>query len=582
MNRYLFLTIFLFFTICEKSFGMAVYKDEKINTSRVWEGKIYVYGKVLVTQNATLTIKPGTKIFFNKVDQDNDGQSETTLIVNGNIIAEGTKDLPILFSSNEPNKDWGDWKEIQINHAKNFKFLHSVFEFSEYGLHIHFSQGIIKDCIFRKNGDATRLGNSKIEFLNNLFEHNNGKALNFTNCNLTFKNNTVRNNREGIFVFEKVGNAEIQGNNIYENFVNITTGDFFTGVLTLGLNYIDNTVGIKNSIKFLSKESPFIGILPDLKDAYVKKTIQTEGFVDGEASANGDSIFFSSFDGNLYRYFFTSGNVKKISIGDFFDCKPLVFGKHLVVTTWSGIVAAYDTEKEDFIWKIQLNKSLKDDHRMSSPVIAKENLIIARPDGNVYEIDISNGKTINSYIFEDEFRATPLVLDSKIYLFGVMGSVISIDIVNKVVKTQRLQASFYSQPVLYKDKIVVVDKNGKLFFINYDLIVEKGYQFDATFRHQSPIVYNDKLFLFSLDGKVITLHDDKIEIELLDEIFTATPLVMYDYIVVSTFSGKLLFYSKVEHFFLNGFGEIQFSPYFSNDELYIGTRENKIYVIQTW
>lgn len=582
MNRNLFLTIFLFFIICEKSFGMAVYKDEKINTSKVWEGEVSIYGKIVITQNATLTIKPGTKIFFNKVDQDNDGESETTIIVNGNIIAEGTKELPILFSSNEVNKDWGDWKEIQINHAKNFKFLYSIFEFSEYGLHIHFSHGIIKNCIFRKNGDATRLGNSKIEFTNNLFEHNNGKALNFTNCNLIFKNNTVRNNREGIFVFEKVGNAEIQGNNIYQNFVNITTGDFFTGVLSLGLNYLDNTVGIKSGIKFVSKESPFIGILPELKDAYVKKTVHTEGFVDGDASANSDSIFFSSFDGHLYRYFFNSGIVKRITIGDFFDCKPLILGKYLVVTTWSGIATAYDIEKEDFVWKIQLNQSLKDDHRMSSPVIVNKNLIIARTDGNVYEIDIGNGKIINSYTFEDEFRATPLVLDNKIYLLGVMGSIISIDIVDKVVKVQRLEASFYSQPVLYRDKIVAVDKNGKLFFISYDLIVKKQYKLDATFRHQTPIVYNDKLFLFSLDGKVITVNDDRIETEELNEIFTSKPAIIYDYIVVPTFSGKLLFYSKEKHFFLNGFGEIQFSPYFSNDELYLGTRDNKIYVIKPW
>lgn len=68
-------------------------------------------GFVYVTEGATLTIEPGTII---KGDKD----TKATLVVErgGKIMAQGTKDKPIVFTSNQPKgqRTYGDWGGIVI------------------------------------------------------------------------------------------------------------------------------------------------------------------------------------------------------------------------------------------------------------------------------------------------------------------------------------------------------------------------------------------------------------------------------------------------------------------------------------
>ncbi len=81
-----------------------------------WEGRIRITGDVYVKQGATLTIKPGTVIRFNRIEpklEEEDGRNMVSLgspyfagaeiIVRGRIIAVGEKDKPIIFTSSEPH-----------------------------------------------------------------------------------------------------------------------------------------------------------------------------------------------------------------------------------------------------------------------------------------------------------------------------------------------------------------------------------------------------------------------------------------------------------------------------------------------
>ncbi len=581
MTKVSFLTFFFFFVISFKGYAAIQYQNDIIKDDIVWEKEIIIAGKVMVDRKATIIIKPGTRIVFKKIDNDNDGLSETSIIVNGNIICEGTAENPVYFTSFEQNKDWGDWKEIQINHAKKFIFNYAIFEYSEYGIHVHFSEGVIKNSIFRKNGDATRLGNSVLTFTNNLFENNHGKALNFTNCNIIFVNNTIRHNREGVFVFEKVGKAQIERNNFYNNMVNVKTGDFFRDRLELGKNFFNETGTIQSDVRYENAEKPYYGILPDIKDAYLSDIIETEGFIDGGAGSGKGSVFFSSFDGNIYRYYVKERVSKKYFVGDFLDCTPLVHENYLIASNWAGRVVAIDIDKNNLLWELFLDKDLKDDHRMPSPVLFDNNVVIARPDGKVYLVDIKTGKQIKKIILEDELRATPVVLADKLYLFGVNGNVFVINLVTDEIKKIKLDAAFYSKPLIYNDLLAIVDKNGRFFMINRRLEIKKELQLNSTFRHQSPVVFDGSVYLFSLDGDIISIKD-RTNREKLNLIFTATPLIWENFVVAPTFDGRLLFYSGDRKFFLTNFGEIQFEPYLYEDYIFLGTRSGKIYVIKPW
>jgi hypothetical protein len=77
-----------------------------ITTNTTWSGIIKLENKVYVKNGATLTIAPGTIIRGDKTTQG------TLIITRGSkIIAEGTIDKPIVFTSNETvgNRAEGDW-----------------------------------------------------------------------------------------------------------------------------------------------------------------------------------------------------------------------------------------------------------------------------------------------------------------------------------------------------------------------------------------------------------------------------------------------------------------------------------------
>lgn len=71
-----------------------------LRQSSVWSGKLSVHGKVEIPEGVTLTIKPGTEILM-------DGAWNSSLIVNGTLIAEGTKDRHIVIKAPKMPGYWG-------------------------------------------------------------------------------------------------------------------------------------------------------------------------------------------------------------------------------------------------------------------------------------------------------------------------------------------------------------------------------------------------------------------------------------------------------------------------------------------
>jgi len=82
-----------------------------ITTNTTIGGNVLLQNKVYVTNGATLTILPGTIIRGDKATQ------ATLIVTKGcKIIAEGTQNLPIVFTSNESvgNRTEGDWGGLVI------------------------------------------------------------------------------------------------------------------------------------------------------------------------------------------------------------------------------------------------------------------------------------------------------------------------------------------------------------------------------------------------------------------------------------------------------------------------------------
>lgn len=80
-----------------------------VNTKLIKKNKYILQGNVYVTNNATLTIEPGTTII-------GDSQSNAALIITkgATIIADGLETDPIVFTSNKSIKKAGDWGGLII------------------------------------------------------------------------------------------------------------------------------------------------------------------------------------------------------------------------------------------------------------------------------------------------------------------------------------------------------------------------------------------------------------------------------------------------------------------------------------
>ncbi|TRX58245.1 hypothetical protein FNH22_14395 [Fulvivirga sp. M361] len=84
--------------------------DINIDTTLLSNESYALTGIVKVTNRATLTIEAGTTIYA-----DTTGVSTLAVQQNSSIMAEGTSDAPIIFTSLNDNPEPGDWGGIHLN-----------------------------------------------------------------------------------------------------------------------------------------------------------------------------------------------------------------------------------------------------------------------------------------------------------------------------------------------------------------------------------------------------------------------------------------------------------------------------------
>ncbi len=76
-----------------------VYRKGVIERDTTWEGEVRIEGQTVVKRGATLTILPGTTVKFLWSDEDGDAIGDGELNCEGRIVARGTKESPIRFTS---------------------------------------------------------------------------------------------------------------------------------------------------------------------------------------------------------------------------------------------------------------------------------------------------------------------------------------------------------------------------------------------------------------------------------------------------------------------------------------------------
>jgi|GEM_PF-549729 len=176
--------------------------DAVISASTTWSGEVEITGTVLVSRKATLTILPGTRVRFVRIDRNNDGIGDGELRVLGRLVARGTASQPVRFLSGEASPQAGDWSYLLVYAADGVSMLdHCRVENAFTGLQVHFSQAKVTNSFFRGNREGIRFGRAELTI-----EHNdiaaNRYGIRHTRLEgpVLIQYNSIRRNEVGIFL----------------------------------------------------------------------------------------------------------------------------------------------------------------------------------------------------------------------------------------------------------------------------------------------------------------------------------------------------------------------------------------------
>ncbi len=261
------INIFLaFFTLlllvvagCRKA-DVTELSKQTLEKDTTWSGSMIISGDIYVPPGVTLTIAPGTVIKFKKIDETSDQNlfdtdspyyPEAELIIRGKLVAEGTPERQIVFTSAEMTPRPADWGAINFLGSVGNRMKYVKIYCAYNGINAHGSSVDVSYSEFARNGvgisfkkeeetpDAPWFGKpSKFRITHNVFSGNKG-GIGFRNSEAEILHNEIRDNKffgiwpkedspaliqfneitdnqKGVYLYQARG-IRLEHNNIYNN-----------------------------------------------------------------------------------------------------------------------------------------------------------------------------------------------------------------------------------------------------------------------------------------------------------------------------------------------------------------------------
>ena len=162
---------------------------------------------------------PGTKVLMVRNDVDGDGIGDSEILVEGEIVARGTVDAPIIFTSAEEKPRRADWKYLYLDFARKGIIENVVSEYAYSGIQVHFCKATVENSVFRHNVDGVRFSTVNIVVRGNaIYNNRHGLRYEERRSKALVTENDIRGNEIGIFVVTRSEDkAQVIRNNIVEN-----------------------------------------------------------------------------------------------------------------------------------------------------------------------------------------------------------------------------------------------------------------------------------------------------------------------------------------------------------------------------
>ncbi|MDF1553891.1 MAG: PQQ-binding-like beta-propeller repeat protein [Deferrisomatales bacterium] len=357
----------------------------------VWRGTVELAESRTFPRGSRLVIEPGTTVRFAAVDEDGDGWGDVSLRVEGDLIARGTPERPIRFTSQASPAEPGSWGEIRIDFGA-FEFSYVVLEGSTRGLHAHFSRGTVRDCVLRWNVDGTRLGESEVDLEHNLFYGHQGKAYNARNCRNTVRGNRFHHNRNGIFLFEADQGSVIEGNHLRHHPQPLRLGDFFNGTVhTQGNDWGDPLPApgeLAPGQVLAAAPAPVTAAGPRAWPHWEEQWLtRFEGYVDSAPVWTDEGLYVANWSGELARLGFLDGVRRAtVTLPDVVDAGLAVAGRFIAAQAWDRGVYLLDRQELTVLASFREHPSPADDHRQAAPLIERDTVYAATWAGSVHAL----------------------------------------------------------------------------------------------------------------------------------------------------------------------------------------------------
>jgi parallel beta-helix repeat protein len=229
-----FLGMTVFFWSINPALGKPLIIEKSvIKSDTTWEKEVVIRGDVEIARGATLTIMPGAVVKFVKIEPEGPSKlykdKETyfpraELIIRGRIIAQGTKDRMIVFTSAEKSPNVADWGAINFLDTQDNILEYCEFSYGHTSVHCHGAQVIVANCYFHDSGVA--IGQKdvkgfktkcKVPMLYNRITGNGGGILFGGGTSPTITHNQISDNKFfGIFG-KKGASSHVRYNNVTHN-----------------------------------------------------------------------------------------------------------------------------------------------------------------------------------------------------------------------------------------------------------------------------------------------------------------------------------------------------------------------------
>ncbi len=229
------------------------YGDEALVGDTVWRGKVRINGNLRIPEGSRLLITPGTVVEFSRKDTNGDGIGENGILIQGSIIAKGTRQSPIIFRSAENRAKPGDWDSVNLMNSSKAENLieNCMFEDAYRGLHFHFSTVKVSSSSFSNNFRGIQFQESAVEIIDSDF-FSNKSAVQGRDSSIKFTNNRLYGNHQGVNFFRNTlvfsgnkasgtlkeavrireGNASVSRNIITANRFGMMFSDLYYGTIT--------------------------------------------------------------------------------------------------------------------------------------------------------------------------------------------------------------------------------------------------------------------------------------------------------------------------------------------------------------